>query len=165
MGKTAIYRVAIAAGTGHVSEPMESVPMAASLGTRVLIAEMTAHQTVEATKVVQPRPSFVPTAVSQVLMDFSVTKLPMLQWLSVLPSVQIVYHHVNPMDVQMVVWMGFLDIYVTVDVIAPKGLPVSSLQGLVLPQGTTPRPTIGQTTTVPQLRHHVKGNILVRVYS
>ena len=113
MGKTAVYRVAIAAGTGHVSKPMESVPMAASLGTRVLIAEttvhqtveatkvvqprpsfvptaaslgtrvliaeMTVHQTVEATKVVQPRPSFVPTAVSQVLMDFSVTKLPMLQ--------------------------------------------------------------------------------------
>ena len=61
--------------------------------------------------------------------------------------------------------MGFLDIYVTVDVIAPKGLPVSSLQGLVLPQGTTPRLTIGQPTTVPQRRHHVKGNILVRVYS
>ena len=96
MGKTAVYRVAVAAGTGHVSEPMESVPMAASLGTRVLIAEMTVHQTVEATKVVQPRPSFVPTAVSQVLMEFSVTKLSMLQ------CVQIVYPHVNPMDVPMV---------------------------------------------------------------
>ena len=143
-GKTAVYRVAIAAGTGHVSEPMESVPMAASLGTRVLIAEMTVHQTVEATKVVQPRPSFVPTAVSQVLMDFSVTQLPMLQ------CVQIVYPHVNPLDVPMVALMGFLDIYVTVDVIAPKGLPVSSLLGFVLPQGTTPRPTIGQPTTVPQ---------------
>ena len=69
----------IAAGTGHVSSPIESVSMVASLGTRVLIAKMNVHQTVEATKVVQPRPSFVPTAVSQVLMDFSVTKVPMLQ--------------------------------------------------------------------------------------
>ena len=37
-GKIAVYRAANAPGTGHVSEPMESVSMAASLGTRVMIA-------------------------------------------------------------------------------------------------------------------------------
>ena len=73
-------------------------------------------------------------------MDFSVTKVPMLQWFMVLTSVQIVYHHVHPMDVPMAVWMGFYNWNVTVDVIVSKGPPVISLQGSVLPQGTTPPP-------------------------
>ena len=51
-GETAIYRAANAPGMGHVSKPMESVSMAASLGTRVLSAEMTVHPTAGEVKVV-----------------------------------------------------------------------------------------------------------------
>ena len=74
-GKTAIYRAATAPGTGHVSEPLGSVSMAAFLGTRVIIAEMTALPTAGEVKVVQPPPSFVPMAAIQVTLDFSVTTL------------------------------------------------------------------------------------------
>ena len=62
-GEIAVNRAATAPGTGHVSKPMESVSVAASLGTRVLGAEMTAHPTAGEVKDVQPRPSFVPKAV------------------------------------------------------------------------------------------------------
>ena len=117
---------------------MESVSMAASLDTRVLSAEMSAHPTAEEVKVVRPPPSFVPTAVIQVIMGFSVTKLyklPMIK--SVLPSVWTVYLRVNPVDVSMGVWMGFMEWNVTFDVIAPTGLPVNRGVGPVWPQVKT----------------------------
>ena len=136
---------------------MESVSVAASLGTQFTRAEIIASPTTQ----------FCTDGCNPGYIGFSVTKLyklPMLQ--SGLPSVRTVYPRVNPMGVSMGVWMGFMDWNVTFDVIAPTGLPVNRKLGTVWPKEITPfRPIspYGTMRTTLWWRHHKQRHISIHV--